>query len=80
MHDIDVQAETRHWDERRKITIAARSKEKEEEYKYFPEPDIPRINLGGENFVSDLRARMHELPVERLSRYKDVLTEDLSSS
>ena len=30
MHDIDVQAETRHWDERRKITIAARSKEKEE--------------------------------------------------
>lgn len=71
MHEIDVQAETRHWDERRKITIAARSKEKEEEYKYFPEPDIPRINLGGENFVSELRSQMHELPAERLSRYKD---------
>jgi aspartyl-tRNA(Asn)/glutamyl-tRNA(Gln) amidotransferase subunit B len=71
MHDIEVQAETRHWDERRKITVAARSKEEEEEYKYFPEPDIPRINLGGEKFVSNVRSQMHELPAERLERYKD---------
>ncbi|HEU5120320.1 MAG TPA: Asp-tRNA(Asn)/Glu-tRNA(Gln) amidotransferase subunit GatB, partial [Candidatus Nitrosocosmicus sp.] len=69
MHDIKVQAETRHWDEKRKITISARSKEEEEDYKYFPEPDIPRIDLGGENFISKLKSQMNELPSERLERY-----------
>ena len=46
MHDIEVKPETRHWDEKRKVTVSARSKEEEEEYRYFPEPDIPRIILG----------------------------------
>jgi len=71
MHDIKVQAETRHWDEKRKITISARSKEEEEDYKYFPEPDIPRIDLEGEMFSSKLKSQMHELPAERLERYKN---------
>lgn len=71
MHDIKVQAETRHWDEKRKITISARSKEEEEDYKYFPEPDIPRISLEGEMFTSKLKSQMHELPGERLERYKN---------
>ncbi|MDQ2685673.1 MAG: Asp-tRNA(Asn)/Glu-tRNA(Gln) amidotransferase subunit GatB [Thermoproteota archaeon] len=69
MHDIAVQAETRHWDEKRKITISARSKEEEEDYKYFPEPDIPKINLGGDSFISSLKSQMDELPAERLRRY-----------
>jgi aspartyl-tRNA(Asn)/glutamyl-tRNA(Gln) amidotransferase subunit B len=46
LHEINVKSETRHWDEKRKITIPARTKEEEEEYKYFPEPDIPRIIIG----------------------------------
>jgi len=71
MHDIDVKSETRHWDEKRKVTVAARSKEEEEEYRYFPEPDIPRIILGSK-FVSRVRATMPELPIERLKRYTDV--------
>lgn len=71
MHDIAVQAETRHWDEKRKITISSRSKEEEEEYRYFPEPDIPIISLGGQIFVSSIRSQMHELPNERLQRYKE---------
>lgn len=73
MHDIKVQAETRHWDEKRKITISARSKEEEEDYKYFPEPDIPRIGLGGEIFISKLKSQMNELPSERLERYTNAL-------
>ncbi len=72
MHDIAVQSETRHWDEKRKITIPARSKEEEEDYKYFPEPDIPKINLGGELFISRLKSIMHELPAERLNRYTNL--------
>jgi aspartyl-tRNA(Asn)/glutamyl-tRNA(Gln) amidotransferase subunit B len=71
VHDIDVKPETRHWDEKRKVTVAARSKEEEEEYRYFPEPDIPRIILGSK-FVSRVRTSMPELPIERLKRYIEV--------
>ena len=45
VHDIEIKAETRHWDDKRKITKQARSKEEEEDYRYFPEPDIPKILL-----------------------------------
>ena len=38
-------SETRHWDERRSITIALRSKEEEQDYRYFPEPDLRAIVL-----------------------------------
>jgi aspartyl-tRNA(Asn)/glutamyl-tRNA(Gln) amidotransferase subunit B len=71
MHEIDVKPETRHWDEKRKVTVGARSKEEEEEYRYFPEPDIPRIILGT-NFVSRMRTSMPEIPIERLKRYMEV--------
>lgn len=71
MHDIAVKAETRHWDEKRKVTVAARSKEEEEEYRYFPEPDIPKIILGN-RFVSRVRTSMPELPLGRLKRYVEV--------
>ncbi len=71
IHEIKVKSETRHWDEKRKITIPARMKEEEDEYKYFPEPDIPRIILGS-NFKMKIKEKMPELPVERLKRYKDI--------
>ncbi|WP_458742840.1 Asp-tRNA(Asn)/Glu-tRNA(Gln) amidotransferase subunit GatB [Candidatus Nitrosocosmicus sp. T] len=71
MHDIEIKSETRHWDEKRKVTVAARSKEEEEEYRYFPEPDIPRIILGP-NFVHRVRINMPELPIDRLKRYIEV--------
>ncbi|HJS63714.1 MAG TPA: Asp-tRNA(Asn)/Glu-tRNA(Gln) amidotransferase subunit GatB, partial [Nitrososphaeraceae archaeon] len=45
LHDIEIKAETRHWDDKRKITKQARSKEEVEDYRYFPEPDIPKILL-----------------------------------
>ncbi len=71
IHEIKVKSETRHWDEKRKITISARTKEEEDEYKYFPEPDIPRILLGS-NFKEEIKEKMPELPIERLKRYKDI--------
>lgn len=71
MHDIEVKSETRHWDEKRKVTVSARSKEEEEEYRYFPEPDIPRIILGNQ-YISKIKNNMPELPIERLKRYSDI--------
>lgn len=44
---VEVSRETRHWDERRKVTVSIREKELEEEYRYFPDPNIPSIDLRG---------------------------------
>jgi aspartyl-tRNA(Asn)/glutamyl-tRNA(Gln) amidotransferase subunit B len=70
LHEINVKSETRHWDEKRRITIPARTKEEEDEYKYFPEPDIPRIVLGI-GFKEKIKEKMPELPIERLKRYRE---------
>jgi aspartyl-tRNA(Asn)/glutamyl-tRNA(Gln) amidotransferase subunit B len=82
MHNrnLKIENETRHWDDRKKITFKARSKEEEHDYRYFPEPDIPVIVLGN-NFVSNLRGYMPELPNERFTRYlsKYKLTEHTSN-
>ena len=68
IHDIEIKAETRHWDDLRKITKQARTKEEEQDYRYFPEPDIPTIVLGNQ-FVSSLKVNMPELPEERKVRF-----------
>lgn len=68
VRDIEIKSETRHWDEARKVTKQARTKEEEEDYRYFPEPDIPIILLGNE-FLSSLKAKMPELPDERKIRF-----------
>ena len=68
LHDIEIKAETRHWDDLRKITKQARTKEEEQDYRYFPEPDIPTIALGNE-FLSSLKTNMPELPDERKIRF-----------
>jgi aspartyl-tRNA(Asn)/glutamyl-tRNA(Gln) amidotransferase subunit B len=64
VHDIEIKAETRHWDDKRKITKQARSKEEEEDYRYFPEPDIPKILLENISLI-----KTPELPDERKFRF-----------
>jgi len=66
--NLKIEHETRHWDDRKKITFKSRSKEKEHDYRYFPEPDIPIIVLGND-FVSNLKKRMPELPNQRFERF-----------
>jgi aspartyl-tRNA(Asn)/glutamyl-tRNA(Gln) amidotransferase subunit B len=66
--DIEIKAETRHWDDARKITKQARVKETEEDYRYFPEPDIPTIVLEN-SFILALKRNMPELPDERRRRF-----------
>jgi aspartyl-tRNA(Asn)/glutamyl-tRNA(Gln) amidotransferase subunit B len=66
--NLKIEHETRHWDDRKKITFKSRSKEEEHDYRYFPEPDIPLIVLGND-FVSNLKKRMPELPNQRFERF-----------
>jgi aspartyl-tRNA(Asn)/glutamyl-tRNA(Gln) amidotransferase subunit B len=66
--DIEVRSETRHWDDARKVTKESRTKEEEQDYRYFPEPDIPAVVLGSE-FVSSARQSMPELPDARKERF-----------
>jgi aspartyl-tRNA(Asn)/glutamyl-tRNA(Gln) amidotransferase subunit B len=61
-------SETRHWDERRSITIALRSKEEEQDYRYFPEPDLQPIVLEPDS-ISKVRATMPEVADAKATRY-----------
>src|SRR5580658_6039061 len=61
-------SETRHWDERRSITISLRLKEGEQDYRYFPEPDIPAVTLSQE-YLEGVRRATPEVPEARAERY-----------
>lgn len=63
-----VVQETRGWDEASGTTLAQRSKEQVEEYRYFPEPDIPPLVVDRE-WVERLVASLPELPAERRRRF-----------
>jgi aspartyl-tRNA(Asn)/glutamyl-tRNA(Gln) amidotransferase subunit B len=66
--EIEVKAETRHWDDARKLTKESRTKEEEQDYRYFPEPDVPRVHLGS-SFISRVKESMPELPDARKERF-----------
>ncbi|MFQ6095037.1 MAG: Asp-tRNA(Asn)/Glu-tRNA(Gln) amidotransferase subunit GatB [Candidatus Bathyarchaeia archaeon] len=65
---IEVKRETRHWDEVRRITISLRTKEEEQDYRYFPEPDLVPVVIS-EALIEEIRARMPELPDDRIRRF-----------
>lgn len=65
---ISIIQETRHWDDRRKITISARSKEVELDYRYFHESDIPWIHIGKDT-VEQLKDEMPESISAKKERY-----------
>lgn len=60
--------ETRGWVDAQGITVSQRSKEAAHDYRYFPEPDLPPLNISQE-MVSELRASVGELPAERERRF-----------
>lgn len=66
-----VLQETRGWDENGQRTFAQRLKEGSADYRYFPEPDIPKLILSEiPEFQADvLRTALPELPWERRARY-----------
>ncbi len=64
-----VEQVTMGWDEERLCTVFQRSKEYAEDYRYFPEPDLPPIELSSAE-VEALRQRLPELPDAKAQRYE----------
>jgi len=62
--------ETRGWVESEGRTVSQRSKEYAHDYRYFPEPDLPPLELDGE-FVARVRAALPELPEARARRFQE---------
>lgn len=64
-----VVQETRRWDENKDATFAMRSKENAQDYRYFPEPDIPPLEIG-EDYLERLRKEQPEMAEARMARYQ----------
>ncbi|MFQ3549714.1 MAG: Asp-tRNA(Asn)/Glu-tRNA(Gln) amidotransferase subunit GatB [Armatimonadota bacterium] len=63
--------ETRRWDEASSKTIAMRSKEVEQEYRYFPDPDLVPIEFS-EEWIEKLKSELPELPMQKMDRFVEV--------
>lgn len=64
-----VVQETRRWDENKDATFAMRSKENAQDYRYFPEPDIPPMELS-EEYLEHVRAEIPEMAEAKMARYQ----------
>lgn len=64
----EIQQETRRFDETTNKTILMRVKEGSSDYRYFPEPDIPRFVIDDE-WIQRVKATLPELPASRRIRY-----------
>ena len=65
----DLVQETRGWHEDRGETYRMRVKETSDDYRYFPEPDLPPLHLDPA-WLDRLRAALPELPAARRERYQ----------
>ena len=60
--------ETRGWNDARGLTVSQRSKEFAEDYRYFPEPDLPPLDVSRQ-WVEEIRTSLPELPAARRDRF-----------
>jgi aspartyl-tRNA(Asn)/glutamyl-tRNA(Gln) amidotransferase subunit B len=64
----EVLQETRGWNEARNETVGQRGKEHAHDYRYFPEPDLPPLQLTPDD-IARVRASLPELPAAKRERF-----------
>lgn len=67
-----IEQETRRFDESTSETLLMRVKEGSSDYRYFPEPDIPRFVID-DTWIEKIRQTLPEMPAERRQRYTETL-------
>ena len=60
--------ETRGWNDARSLTVSQRTKEFAEDYRYFPEPDLPPLEVSRQ-WVAEIQSSLPELPAARRERF-----------
>ncbi len=67
---MTIVQETRGWSELEQATVSQRGKEEAQDYRYFPEPDLPPLKVGRE-LVEQLKAGLPEPPMRLRDRLLD---------
>ena len=74
--------ETRGWDENKQSTFSQRKKENSNDYRYFPDPDLPKMYLHDMFDLEKMKSELPELPWQKRKRYADdygIKAEDIES-
>jgi aspartyl-tRNA(Asn)/glutamyl-tRNA(Gln) amidotransferase subunit B len=78
----EIVQETRGWDENKQGTFSQRKKENSNDYRYFPDPDIPKFYLHDLFDLNKMKSNLPELPEQKRQRYANdfgIKSEDIES-
>jgi len=67
----EIVQETRGWDESKQQTFSQRKKEGSADYRYFPDPDLPKMKLHSAFNLEQMKKELPELPEAKRARYKN---------
>lgn len=69
--ESEIVKETRGFDEGKQKTFSQRSKENADDYRYFPDPDLPKAKLHEAFNIEKMKNELPELPEQKRARYKN---------
>ena len=78
----EIVQETRGWDEVKQSTFSQRKKENANDYRYFPDPDLPKMFLSKIFDIDKIKSETPELPEAKRNRYRNdygIKDEDIES-